>query len=61
MQGFSIESKISGISSSSTLWQDLKARYKSSNELNISPLARAAGFFFGINMLLLYLKLSRQN
>jgi hypothetical protein len=37
MQGFSIESKTSGISSSSTLWQDLKARYKSSNEVNMTP------------------------
>jgi hypothetical protein len=26
MQGFSVESKTSGISSSSTLWQDLQAR-----------------------------------
>jgi hypothetical protein len=37
MQGFSIESKISGISSSSTSWQDLEARYKSSNEVNMTP------------------------
>jgi hypothetical protein len=29
MQGLSVESKTSGISSSSTLWQDLEARYKS--------------------------------
>jgi hypothetical protein len=37
MQGFSIESKTSGISSSSTLWQDLEARYKSCNEANLTP------------------------
>jgi hypothetical protein len=37
MQGFSGESKTSGISSSSTLWQDLEARYKSSNEVNMTP------------------------
>jgi hypothetical protein len=37
MQGFSIESKTSGISSSSTLWQDLEAQYKSCNEANLTP------------------------
>jgi hypothetical protein len=37
MQGFSVESKTSGISSSSTLWQDLEARYKSCNEANMTP------------------------
>jgi hypothetical protein len=37
MQGFSVESKTSGISSSSTLWQDLEARYKSCNEANLTP------------------------
>jgi hypothetical protein len=37
MQGFSIESKTSGISSSSTMWQDLEARYKSCNETNMTP------------------------
>jgi hypothetical protein len=37
MQDFSIESKTSGISSSSTSWQDLEARYKSSNEVNMTP------------------------
>jgi hypothetical protein len=37
MQGFSVESKTSGISSSSTLWQNLEARYKSSNEVNMTP------------------------
>jgi hypothetical protein len=37
MQGFSVESKTSGISSSSTLWQDLEAPYKSCNEVNITP------------------------
>jgi hypothetical protein len=37
MQDFSVESKTSGISSSSTSWQDLEARYKSSNEVNITP------------------------
>jgi hypothetical protein len=37
MQGFSVESKSSGISSSSTLWQDLEAPYKSSNEANLTP------------------------
>jgi hypothetical protein len=37
MHGFSVESKTSGISSSSTSWQDLEARYKSSNEVNMTP------------------------
>jgi hypothetical protein len=37
MQGFSIESKTSGISSSSTLRQDLEARYKSCNKANMTP------------------------
>jgi hypothetical protein len=37
MQGFSFESKTSGISSSSTLWQDLEARYKSCNKANLIP------------------------
>jgi hypothetical protein len=37
MQDFSVESKTSGISSSSTSWQDLEARYKSSNEVNMTP------------------------
>jgi hypothetical protein len=37
MQGFSVESKTSRISSSSTSWQDLEARYKSSNEVNMTP------------------------
>jgi hypothetical protein len=37
MQGFSIDSKTSGISSSSTLWQDLEAWYKSCNEANLNP------------------------
>jgi hypothetical protein len=37
MQGVSVESKNSRISSSSTLWQDLEARYKSSNEVNMAP------------------------
>jgi hypothetical protein len=37
MQYFSVESKTSGISSSSTLWQELEARYKSSNEVNMTP------------------------
>jgi hypothetical protein len=37
MQGFSVKSKTFGISSSSTSWQDLKARYKSSNEVNMTP------------------------
>jgi hypothetical protein len=37
MQGFDVESKTSGISSSSTLWQDLEAPYKSCNEANSTP------------------------
>jgi hypothetical protein len=37
MQGFSVESKTSEISSLSTLWQDLEARYKSGNEENLTP------------------------
>jgi hypothetical protein len=37
MQGFNIESKTSGISSSSTLRQDLEALYKSCNEVNMTP------------------------
>jgi hypothetical protein len=37
MKGFSLESKTSGISSLSTSWQDLEARYKSSNEVNTTP------------------------
>jgi hypothetical protein len=37
MQGFSVESKAFGISSSSTLRQDLEARYKSCNEANMTP------------------------
>jgi hypothetical protein len=37
MQGFNVESKTSGISSSSTLWQDLEAPYKSCNEANLTP------------------------
>jgi hypothetical protein len=37
MQGFSVESRTSGISSSSTLRQDLEARYKSCNEVNMTP------------------------
>jgi hypothetical protein len=37
MQGFSVESKTSGISSSSTSRQDREARYKSSNEVNMTP------------------------
>jgi hypothetical protein len=37
MQDFSVESKTSGISSSSTLWKDLEARYKSCNEVNMTP------------------------
>jgi hypothetical protein len=37
MQDFSVESKTFGISSSSTSWQDLEARYKSSNEVNMTP------------------------
>jgi hypothetical protein len=37
MQDFSVESKTSGISSLGTSWQDLEARYKSSNEVNLTP------------------------
>jgi hypothetical protein len=37
MQSFSVESKTSGISSSSTLRQVLEARYKSCNEANLMP------------------------
>jgi hypothetical protein len=37
MQDFSVESKTSEISSSSTSWQDLEARYKSTNEVNMTP------------------------
>jgi hypothetical protein len=37
MQGSIIESKTSEISSSSTLWQDLEAWYKSCNEPNSTP------------------------
>jgi hypothetical protein len=37
LQGFSVESKTSGISSSSTLCQDLEAPYKSCNEANLTP------------------------
>jgi hypothetical protein len=37
MQGFSVESKTSGTSSSSTLWQDLEAPCKSCNEANLTP------------------------
>jgi hypothetical protein len=37
MQGFDVERKTSGISSSSTLWQDLEAPYKSCNEANFTP------------------------
>jgi hypothetical protein len=37
MQDFSVESKTSGISSSSTSRQDLEARYKTSNEVNMTP------------------------
>jgi hypothetical protein len=37
MQSFSVESKTSGISSSSNSWQDLEARYKSCNEANTTP------------------------
>jgi hypothetical protein len=36
-QGFRVESKTSEISSSSTLWQDLEAPYKSCNEVNMTP------------------------
>jgi hypothetical protein len=37
MQDFSVESKTSETSSLSTSWQDLEARYKSSNEVNMTP------------------------
>jgi hypothetical protein len=37
MQGFSVESKTFRISSLSTSLQDLEARYKSSNEVNMTP------------------------
>jgi hypothetical protein len=37
MHGFSVEIKTSRMSSSSTLWQDLEARYKSCNEENMTP------------------------
>jgi hypothetical protein len=37
MQDFSVESKTFGISSLSTSWQDLEARYKSSDEVNMTP------------------------
>jgi hypothetical protein len=37
MQDFDVDCKISGISSSSTLWQDLEAPYKSCNEANLTP------------------------
>jgi hypothetical protein len=37
MQGFSVESKTSRISSSNTSLQDLEAQYKSSNEVNMTP------------------------
>jgi hypothetical protein len=37
MQDFSVESKTSGLSSLSTSLQDLEARYKSSNEVNMTP------------------------
>jgi hypothetical protein len=37
MQDFSVESKTSEISSLSTSWQDLEARYKSSIEVNMTP------------------------
>jgi hypothetical protein len=36
MQDFSVESKTSRISSSSISWQDLKAQYKTSNEVNMT-------------------------
>jgi hypothetical protein len=41
MQGFNVERKTSEISSLSTSLQDLEARYKSSNEMNMT--ARAQG------------------
>jgi hypothetical protein len=37
MQNFSVESKTSGLSSLSTLWQDLEVWYKLSNEVNMTP------------------------
>jgi hypothetical protein len=37
MQGFDVERKTSGISSSSTLSQDLEAPYKSCKEVNSTP------------------------
>jgi hypothetical protein len=37
MQDFSVESKTFGISSSSISLQDLEARYKSSNKVNMTP------------------------
>jgi hypothetical protein len=37
MQGFSVESKTSRISSLSTSSQDLETQYKSSNEVNTTP------------------------
>jgi hypothetical protein len=37
MQGFSVESKTFGISSSRTSWQDLESQYKSCNEENMTP------------------------
>jgi hypothetical protein len=37
MHGFIIESKTSGISSSSTLWQDLEDPYKTCNKANLTP------------------------
>jgi hypothetical protein len=37
MQGFDVERETSGISSSSTLWQDLEAPYMSCNEANLTP------------------------
>jgi hypothetical protein len=40
MQDFSVESKTSRISSISTSGQDLEARYKSSNEVNMTPRAQ---------------------
>jgi hypothetical protein len=36
MQDFSVESKTSGISSLDASWQDLEARYKPSNEVNMT-------------------------
>jgi hypothetical protein len=37
MQGFSVETKTSGISSLSTSRQDLEVQYKSSNKVNTTP------------------------